>query len=98
MSRKLRFVASRLPVAHRRQVLKSLALLAYLPAYRGAWAAPYPATVAAMQSARETESNVYYHYTEFARRAQQEGYRASLICSPPLPHRNRCTPPTSARS
>ena len=75
MSRMLRFVASRLPVAHRRQALKSLAFWVCLPANRGAWAAPYPATIAAMQSARETESNVYYHYTEFARRAQQEGYR-----------------------
>lgn len=75
MSRMLRFVASRMPVAHRRQVLKSLAFWVCLPANRGAWAAPYPATIAAMKSARETESNVYYHYTEFARRAQQEGYR-----------------------
>jgi rubrerythrin len=52
-----------------------MALLACLPVIRDARAAPYAATIAAMRSARETETSVYYHYTEFGRRAQQEGYR-----------------------
>lgn len=75
MMRTSRFVAPCLPVRRRRRVLKSMALLACLPAFPNARAAAYPATIAAMQSARETETNVYYHYTEFGRRAQQEGYR-----------------------
>jgi rubrerythrin len=56
-------------------MLEALVLLAWLPAWRNVRAAPYPATIAAMQSARETETDVYYHYTEFGRRAVQEGYR-----------------------
>jgi rubrerythrin len=75
MSRKRRLVLPRPSVVRRRQLLNSLVLLAWLPASRDVSAAPFAATIAAMQSARETESNVYYHYTEFARRAQQEGYR-----------------------
>jgi len=59
----------------RRQWLKSMAWLACLPAFRTAHAAPYPATIAAMQSARETETSVYLHYNEFSRRAAQEGYK-----------------------
>jgi rubrerythrin len=62
-------------VPHRRQALKAITLLVCWPAARRADAAPYPATIAAMQSARETETGVYYHYTEFARRAQADGYR-----------------------
>jgi rubrerythrin len=75
MSRKPRSAASRLPVVRRRQWLKAMALLAWLPAFKGAGAAAYAATVAAMQSAREAEHEVYDQYTEFARRAQLEGYR-----------------------
>ena len=59
----------------RRRVLQSLALLAGLPAWRAGHAAGHPGTIAAMQRARETETRVYYHYTEYGRRAQQEGYR-----------------------
>jgi rubrerythrin len=75
MSRSARFTRLQLPVSHRRQLLKSMALLACLPVIRDARAASYTATIAAMRSARETETSVYYHYTEFGRRAQQEGYR-----------------------
>lgn len=63
------------PAPPRRRILEALVLLAWLPAWRNVRAAPYPATIAAMQSARETETDVYYHYTEFGRRAVQEGYR-----------------------
>ena len=59
---------------HRRLALKAGVLLACWPAARHAHAARYPATTAAMNSAREAETHVYYHYTEFARRAQAEGY------------------------
>jgi rubrerythrin len=38
-------------------------------------AAAYPATVDAMKAARENETRVYYHYTEFGKRAREEGYR-----------------------
>lgn len=65
----------RRPALPRRRVLRSLALLAWMPAWRGVAAATYPATIAAMHRARETETRVYYHYTEYGRRAQQEGYR-----------------------
>jgi len=75
MLAKLPFVARFRPAPPRRRMLASLVLLAWLPAWHDAWAAPYPATIAAMQSARETETKVYHHYTEFGRRAQQEGYR-----------------------
>ena len=75
MARTSRQVPGRLAVPHRRQALKALGLLVWWPAARRASAAPYPETIAAMQSARETETSVYYHYTEFARRAQADGYR-----------------------
>ena len=65
----------RIAVLCRRHWLKSLALFVCLPALPDARAAAYPATIAAMQSARETETRVYYHYIEFARRAQQDRYR-----------------------
>lgn len=64
-----------LEAQRRRQALKAVALLVCLPAAGHAGATPYPATIAAMRSAREAETSVYYHYTEFARRAQAEGYR-----------------------
>jgi rubrerythrin len=73
--RKSRSAAPCLPVIRRRRVLETMVLLALLPARRDARAAAYPATIAAMQRARENETNVYYHYTEFGRHAQQEGYR-----------------------
>lgn len=63
------------PLLSRRGALRSLALLAGLSAWCGARAAPYPVTIDAMHRARETETRVYYHYTEYGRRAQQEGYR-----------------------
>ena len=72
MDRHLQSPLSRPPWWRRRQLLLSIA---FLPALRAAHAAPYPATVAAMQSARETETSVYLHYNEFNRRAAQEGYR-----------------------
>jgi len=68
----------------------------------GAGAAPYPATIAAMQSARrDREQRSTTNYTEFARRAQQEGYRG---VGPIWLHRlvppseSGAPPPTSARS
>jgi rubrerythrin len=42
---------------------------------RRARAQAYRATVAAMRDAHEAEMGVYYRYTEYARKAQQEGYR-----------------------
>ncbi|WP_144289948.1 rubrerythrin family protein [Ideonella sp. A 288] len=51
----------------------SLATAGGLPA--SARAAPYPITAAAMRDAQVAEMGVYYRYTEFGRRAQQEGYR-----------------------
>ena len=56
------------------QVLATLGCAVF--AYPGATrAAAYPATVAAMKAARENETRVYYHYTEFGKRAHDEGYR-----------------------
>jgi rubrerythrin len=43
-------------------------------AHRGALAQSYPATVAAMRAAQQAEMGVYYRYTQYARKAQQEGY------------------------
>jgi len=42
---------------------------------RRARAQAYPVTIAAMRTAQESEMAVYYRYTEYARKAQQEGYR-----------------------
>jgi rubrerythrin len=75
MASGLRLGRGRTPVLPRRHALRAVALLLGWPVVRHAHAAPYPATIAAMQRARETETNVYYHYTEFGRRAQAEGYR-----------------------
>jgi len=75
MTRKLPSTPSHSPAPYRRRVLQGLALLAWWPVSRQARAGPFPATIAAMQSARETETRVYHHYAEFGRRAQQEGYR-----------------------
>lgn len=75
MRRQCSLAAGCRPALSRRRMLQSLGLLAGLAAWRDGHAAPYPATIAAMQSARETETRVYYHYTEYGRRAQQEGYR-----------------------
>ena len=49
--------------------------LLWLAPQRFARATPYPATIAAMQTAHEAEMHVYYRYTEFSRIATQEGYR-----------------------
>lgn len=64
-----------LKVQRRRRLLQCVALLACLPAFGEVKAAAFEATIAAMRRARETEANVYYHYTEFSRRALEEGYR-----------------------
>lgn len=40
-----------------------------------ALASGFPATVAAMQAARDTETSVHLHYAEFGRQAMREGYR-----------------------
>lgn len=61
------------PSMPRRQWLGA-ALLLLVP-NRHAQAAPYAATIAAMQTAHEAEMHVYYRYTEFSRHAAQEGYR-----------------------
>jgi len=42
---------------------------------RVARAASYPATIAALHEARASEIHVHFTYTEYAKRAQQEGYR-----------------------
>jgi rubrerythrin len=66
------------PSAARRRWLRCACAVAAWPcvaAHRGAWAQNYTATIAAMREARESEMAVYYRYTEFARQAQQEGYR-----------------------
>ncbi len=59
---------------HYLQVLAAIgcAGVAYPRATR---AAAYPATVDAMKAARGNETRVYYHYTEFGKRAREEGYR-----------------------
>jgi rubrerythrin len=75
MASAFRFVRSRDPVPPRRRALRAVAVLLGWPVARYAKAGTYPATIAAMHSARESETNVYYHYTEFGRRAQAEGYR-----------------------
>lgn len=63
-------------IPSRRRMLQSAAALATLPAWRMVGAAPpYPATVAAMQAARETETTVYLRYNAFSQRATQEGYK-----------------------
>jgi len=66
------------PGAGRRRWLRCACAIAAWPfagAHRGAWAQSYPVTVAAMRAAHEDEMRVHYRYTEFARQAQQEGYR-----------------------
>jgi len=62
-------------LAARRRWLQCAAAVALWPGTRrGARAQGYPVTVAAMRDARESEMTVYYRYSEFARKAQQEGY------------------------
>ena len=63
------------PPLGRRRLLQATAAWAALPAWLPAGAAPYPATIAAMQAARETETSVYLHYNAFSQRAAQEGYQ-----------------------
>jgi rubrerythrin len=61
----------------RRQCLHVLAAIgcAGLAGPGAVFAAAYPVTITAMKAARENETRVYYHYTEFGRRARDEGYR-----------------------
>ena len=62
----------------RRCWLIHAAVIATLPAWPspgGALAAAYPVTAAAMRAAQVSEMGVYYRYTEFGRKAQQDGYR-----------------------
>jgi len=63
------------PPLHRRRMLQATVAWAALPAWLPAGAAPYPATIAAMQAARATETSVYLHYNAFSQRATQEGYK-----------------------
>lgn len=59
----------------RRRLLQATMALTALPVWRAVRPATYPATLAAMQAARETETTVYLQYNDFSRRASQEGYR-----------------------
>ena len=61
----------------RRRALRTFTALTVLAAapWRRARSHAYPTTVAAMRSAQEVEMGVYYRYTEFGRKARQEGYR-----------------------
>lgn len=77
MNRQRPFAASDAWLARRRWLKHTLAI-AVTPALtwrRTVRAAAFPVTAAAMRSAQETEMGVYYRYTEFARKAQHEGYR-----------------------
>ena len=60
----------------RRSALRSLSALTLLAAvpWLRARSNGYPTTAAAMRSAQEVEMGVYYRYTEFGRKARQEGY------------------------
>lgn len=65
-------------LAHRRVWLRAaLALAAGLGAGRPprVRAQGHPATIAALREAHEAEMGVYHRYTDYARKAQQEGYR-----------------------
>lgn len=63
------------PAVSRRRLLQTAAALGALPVWQVARPAPpYPATLAAMQAARETETTVYLQYNDYSRRATQEGY------------------------
>ncbi len=68
--------AKAFPTTRRHWIAGTIALLiaGVLPARNGVRAASYTATIAAMHAARETEMQVYYRYTEFARKAKEEGY------------------------
>ena len=61
---------------HRRHGLQMLVAVACTGLARtgSVRAAAYPATISAMKAARENETKVYYHYTEFGKRARDEGY------------------------
>jgi rubrerythrin len=63
---------------NRRTWLRRTAALVAWPAGlagRRAHAASLPITIDAMRSAQETEIGVYYRYTEFSRKAREEGYQ-----------------------
>jgi rubrerythrin len=66
--------ATRRQWLHRAALLAAASALLVLPR-RGGANDTYPTTAAAMRAAQETEMGVYYRYTEFGRKAQQEGYR-----------------------
>ena len=61
----------------RRHLIRAVAVAALpcWPRFDGARAATYPATASAMREAQVAEMGVYYRYTEFGRKAAQEGYR-----------------------
>jgi rubrerythrin len=61
----------------RRRCLQVLAAIgcAGVARPRAVRAAAYPVTIDAMKAARENETRVYYHYTEFGKGARDEGYR-----------------------
>lgn len=61
---------------NRRRTLRTLSALTWLAVvpWHRARGNGYPITVAAMRSAQEVEMGVYYRYTEFGRKAKQEGY------------------------
>jgi len=62
-------------LAARRRWLQCAWVIAAWPfACHNARALGYPVTVAAMRAAQESEMAVYYRYSEFARKAKQEGY------------------------
>lgn len=63
------------PDERRRRMLQTAMALGTLSVWPVARPAPpYPATLAAMQAARETETTVFLQYNDYARRATQEGY------------------------
>lgn len=64
-------------VARRRWLIAGCTLCAgwLVPATRGAWAAAYGATIAAMRAARERETIATTNYVAFGRKAGEEGYR-----------------------
>ena len=65
------------PPRTRRRWLQRAGAIAVWPCFaapRSARAQAYRVTAAAMREAQEDEMRVYYRYTEFARKAKQEGY------------------------
>jgi len=77
MTAELPVLPSAADTSRRRWLRDQLALLAApaLGVPGRADAAPYGVTIAAMQAARENETGVHHHYTEFGRQASRDGYR-----------------------